>query len=125
MCAPVDCVHIPPAQRICQRSEGTSQHRATQVGFGITQIIRVTHSRNFAYPMKNAIHNAHSLEEHIRLNGREPIHARGYWRDPSTGDLLNQPEAFKRCDPGKPRDPDSDQDDWVVVPNRSIGTGSL
>jgi hypothetical protein len=91
----------------------------------MTQLKTVTHSRNFGYTMKNAVHNAQSLEAHIRLNGREPIHARGFWRDATSGEPLSQPEAFRRSDPGRPHGPDIDQDDWVVVPNRSIGTGSM
>jgi hypothetical protein len=101
------------------------QYRAAQVGFGITQMIRVTHGGNFGYTMKNAMHNAQSLDEHIRLNGREPIHARGFWRDARTGELLTQPEAFRRSDSGRPHGPDIDQDDWVVVSDRSIETGSI
>jgi hypothetical protein len=101
------------------------QYRANQVGFGRTQLKTVTHNGNFGYTMKNATHNARSLAEHVRLNGREPIHARNFWRDATTGELLTQPEAFRRSDPGRPHDPDIDQDLWGVVADWSIGAGSL
>ena len=99
---------------------GIFEHRTGQVGFGISHLKRVTYNGSFAYVLKNAVHNAASLDEHIRLNGREPLHARGFWRDPSTGEVLTQPEAFKRSD-AKPDDPYRDRDDWVPVPTRSIG----
>jgi hypothetical protein len=90
---------------------GRFQYRANQVGFGITQLKTVTHSGNFAYVLKNATHNARSLDEHIRLNGREPIHARGFWRDATTGEALTKAEAIRRSHPGW----QADWDDWVAM----------
>ena len=100
----------------------TFQYRATSAGLGMANLIRVTNERDFAYPMKNATHNARSLHEHRRLNGREPIHARGFWRDTATGEInLKKAEAIKRSTPVRP----ADSGTWVAVPNRTFGAAPM
>lgn len=73
--------------------------RCAQVGLGQPFIKRVSSARNFAYVLKNATHNRASLAEHRRLNGREVIHARGFWRDPKAATLLTKQEALRLADP--------------------------
>ena len=72
--------------------------RCEQVGLGRPKLKPVTNQRNFAYVIKTALHNQDSLDDHRRLNGREVIHARGFWRDPASGTLLTKQKALLRAD---------------------------
>jgi len=107
----------------------TLQNRAEQVGLGWCDVRPVTYHGNFSYVVKDATWNDDSLSAHRRLNGPEPIHARGFWRNPD-GNPLTQRQAITLVRPGslqsttsrsltgptppKPRD-------WTVVPTHTIG----
>ena len=67
---------------------------AEQVGLGtITDLKPVTFNGSFDYIVKNATWNQASLAEHIRLNGKELMQGRGFWRHARTGQHLNQEQA--------------------------------
>lgn len=71
--------------------------QAAIVGYGVTDMKPVTYHGDFGYTAKNATHNQASLTEHIRLNGRELIHGRGFFRDAHTGESMTQREARTRA----------------------------
>lgn len=75
---------------------GCLQSRAHQVGLGRCDIKPVTHYRNLAYICKLATWNDRSLAAYQAINGSELVHGRAFWRDPSTGERLNRPEAATR-----------------------------
>lgn len=99
------------------RFEETIQRRANQVGLGDVDVERVTYEGNFAYPVKNATHNQASLGAHRRLNGREFLHARGFWRDAQTGTTLTKDEALHGATQRDPMTPGP----WVRVPADTVG----
>jgi hypothetical protein len=70
--------------------------QAATVGYGHTDLVPVTYDGDFGYIAKNVTHNQASLTEHIRLNGRELIHGRGFFRDGKTRQPLSQREARTR-----------------------------
>ena len=98
----------------------TFDHRARMAGFGSIHVEPVTYVGNFSYPMKNATHNEISLVEHRRLNGQEPLHARGFWRDQSTGERFPRDEAVERSSKGFK----SSGATLVLVPSFTVGDGS-
>lgn len=64
--------------------------RAAAVAVGLGEVVGVkpvTHHGDLGYPLKNALHNETSLQAHIECNGREVLHARGFWRDTRTGEV--------------------------------------
>lgn len=95
-------------------------YRANRAGLGGEVDVRpVTHSRNFAYPIKCAVHNERSLAEHLRLNGSEPLHARRFWRDAASGERFDRDEAIRRSRSRAPT-----RGAWGLVPLATIGCGS-
>lgn len=98
----------------------TFDHRARMAGFGSIDVEPVTYVGNFSYPMKNAIHNEASLAEHLRLNGQEPLHARGFWRDQDTGEQFPRDEAVRRSSRGFGRSGAT----LGLVPVCTVGHGS-
>lgn len=73
---------------------GQVYRRARDAGLGQTDARAVTYPGSFSYIIKNATWNQASLAEHGRLNGREVIHARGFWRDAETGTHLTLAKAI-------------------------------
>jgi hypothetical protein len=98
---------------------GHFAHRARMAGFGSIDVKPVRYVGNFAYPMKNATHNQASLAEHLRLNGQEPLHARGFWRDQTTGERLTRDEAVRRSS----RTYGWPDANVVLVPVHTVGCG--
>jgi len=103
-----------------RRIEEDFQRRATQVGLGIADLTPITHHRNLAYPIKNATHNQMSLDAHRRLNGREVIHARNFWRDGDTRESLTKATAIRRSNSTGRHGPG----DWIAVPDHTVGDGA-
>jgi hypothetical protein len=99
------------------RFEETIQHRASQVGLGEVDVAHVTYKGNFGYPIKNAVHNQVSLSAHRKLNGREFLHARGFWRDERTGTTFTKDEALRATTRRDPMSPGT----WVRVPTDTVG----
>ena len=95
------------------------QWRATQVGLGIAELKPVTHHHGLTYPMKTAVHTQASLDEHRRLNGREVIHARNFWRDGETNEPLMKKTAIQRAIAAGRQGPG----EWIAVPNHTVGVG--
>lgn len=108
-----------------EKVEEAFQRRATQVGLGIVDLMPVTHHRGLTYPIKNAVHTQASLDEHRRLNGREVIHARNFWRDGDTKEPLTKETAITRATAIR-RSKSTERhgaEDWIAVPSHTVGDG--
>ncbi len=73
----------------CTATREVWSEHAKAVGFGsFVGLQRVTHDRDFAYPIKLATWNQESLTDYLAVNGTQRVHpTRGFWRDARTGDV--------------------------------------
>ena len=62
-------------------------------GLGHADMSLRTQSSTYGYLTKVPAHNQASLQAHTRLNGREIINGRRFWRDGRGGPLISKPEA--------------------------------
>ena len=62
-------------------------------GLGQVHMSLRTRSSTYSYLTKVPAHNQASLQAHIRLNGREIINGRRFWRDGRGGPFITKPEA--------------------------------
>jgi hypothetical protein len=66
---------------------------AQRSGLGHVHMSLRTRSSTYSYLTKVPAHNQASLQAHTRLNGREIINGRRFWRDGRGGSLIRKPEA--------------------------------
>ncbi len=66
---------------------------AQRSGLGHVHMSLRTRSSTYSYLTKVPAHNQASLQAHTRLNGREIINGRRFWRDGRGGPFITKPEA--------------------------------
>jgi hypothetical protein len=66
---------------------------AQRSGLGHVHMSFKTRSSTYSYLTKVPAHNQASLQAHTRLNGREIINGRRFWRDGRGGSLISKSEA--------------------------------
>lgn len=99
----------------------TEQARA--VGLGLVMVTRVTHERDFAYPVKATTWNNTSLTAFRQANGPQRHHMVGqFWRDARTGEVFRAYEDAAVAWRGLPR---QDRSNWFFQPRSTARLSAL